>query len=52
MREVAGGVRRAHAVGWAAAAGANGYLPAREILTAVGPVQVRVPRWRDRLGPG
>ncbi len=30
----------------------NGYLPAREILTAVGPVQVRVPKVRDRSGAG
>jgi putative transposase len=30
----------------------NGYLPAREILTAVGPVEVRVPKVRDRSGTG
>ena len=30
----------------------NGYLPAREILTAVGPVQVQVPKVRDRSGAG
>lgn len=28
----------------------NGYLPAREILTAVGPVTVQVPKVRDRAG--
>jgi len=30
----------------------NGYLPAREILTAVGPVEVRLPKVRDRSGAG
>jgi putative transposase len=30
----------------------NGYLPAREILTAVGPVEVQVPKVRDRSGSG
>lgn len=30
----------------------NGYLPEREILTAVGPVPVRVPKVRDRSGSG
>ena len=30
----------------------NGYLPAREILTGVGPVQVQVPKVRDRSGCG
>jgi len=30
----------------------NGYLPSREILTGVGPVEVRVPRTRDRSGSG
>jgi putative transposase len=30
----------------------NGYLPQREILTAVGPVEVRVPKVRDRSGSG
>jgi len=30
----------------------NGYLPAREILTTVGPVQVQVPKVRDRSGAG
>jgi transposase-like protein len=30
----------------------NGYLPAREILTAVGPVEVQVPKVRDRSGGG
>ncbi len=30
----------------------NGYLPQREILTAVGPVEVRVPKVRDRSGTG
>ena len=30
----------------------NGYLPAREILTAVGPVEVQVPKVRDRSGAG
>ncbi len=28
----------------------NGYLPGREIVTAVGPVPVRVPKVRDRSG--
>lgn len=36
----------------AAAVVRNGYLPAREILTAVGPVEVRVPKVRDRSGKG
>ena len=30
----------------------NGTLPAREILTAVGPVPVEVPKVRDRSGAG
>ena len=30
----------------------NGYLPAREVLTAVGNVEVRVPKVRDRSGAG
>ena len=30
----------------------NGYLPGREVLTAVGPVTVRVPKVRDRSGSG
>lgn len=30
----------------------NGYLPQREILTTVGPVEVRVPKVRDRSGTG
>jgi putative transposase len=36
----------------AAAVVRNGYLPSREILTAVGPVPVRVPKVRDRSGAG
>ena len=30
----------------------NGHLPEREILTALGPVPVRVPKVRDRSGSG
>jgi transposase-like protein len=30
----------------------NGYLPEREIVTAVGPVSVQVPKVRDRSGSG
>lgn len=30
----------------------NGYLPEREVLTAVGPVAVKVPKVRDRSGAG
>ncbi|TXF10006.1 IS256 family transposase [Pelomicrobium methylotrophicum] len=30
----------------------NGYLPERQVLTAVGPVKVRVPKVRDRSGTG
>jgi transposase-like protein len=30
----------------------NGYLPPREILTGVGPVEVQVPKLRDRSGSG
>jgi transposase-like protein len=30
----------------------NGYLPERDILTAAGPVAVRVPKVRDRSGSG
>ena len=30
----------------------NGYLPARQVLTAVGPVDVQVPKVRDRSGGG
>ncbi len=30
----------------------NGYLPERDVLTAAGPVSVRVPKVRDRSGAG
>ncbi|MFC7632990.1 IS256 family transposase [Paraburkholderia humisilvae] len=30
----------------------NGYLPEREVLTAAGPIAVRVPKVRDRSGSG
>ncbi len=30
----------------------NGYLPEREIVTAVGPVPVKIPKVRDHLGSG
>lgn len=30
----------------------NGYLPERDVLTAVGPVTVKVPKVRDRTGSG
>ena len=30
----------------------NGYLPTREVLTSVGPIEVRVPKIRDRSGNG
>ncbi len=30
----------------------NGYLPEREIVTAIGPVPVQVPKVRDRPGSG
>lgn len=30
----------------------NGYLPERQVLTAVGPVDVRIPKVRDRSGGG
>jgi transposase-like protein len=30
----------------------NGYLPERQVLTAIGPVEVRVPKVRDRSGGG
>ena len=30
----------------------NGYLPAREIQTGIGPVKVKVPKVRDRSGSG
>ncbi len=30
----------------------NGYLPERQVLTAVGPVDVRLPKVRDRSGRG
>jgi putative transposase len=36
----------------AAAVVRNGYLPPRQILTPVGPVDVRVPKVRDRSGAG
>jgi hypothetical protein len=34
------------------AVGRNGYLPAREVLTAIGNVEVRVQKVRDRSGAG
>jgi transposase-like protein len=30
----------------------NGYLPEREVLTAAGPIAVKVPKVRDRSGSG
>ena len=39
-------------LGGAAAVVRNGYLPARDILTPVGAVAVRVPKVRDRSGAG
>ena len=30
----------------------NGYLPQREIMTGVGPVDIKVPKTRDRSGRG
>ena len=30
----------------------NGYWPARELLTGIGPIAVKVPKVRDRLGEG
>ena len=30
----------------------NGYQPEREVLTGIGPVKVRVPKTRDRVGEG
>jgi len=30
----------------------NGYLPEREIQTGIGPVQIRVPKIRDKSGQG
>ena len=30
----------------------NGYLPGREVLTALGNIEVRVPKVRDRSGAG
>ncbi|CAB3775312.1 IS256 family transposase IS1490 [Paraburkholderia humisilvae] len=30
----------------------NGYLPEREVVTAIGPVTVKVPKVRDRSGSG
>ncbi|MFY9610569.1 MAG: IS256 family transposase [Blastocatellia bacterium] len=39
-------------LGGQAAVVRNGYLPAREILTPVGGVEVRVPKVRDRSGAG
>lgn len=39
-------------LGGATAVVRNGYLPARDILTPVGPVEVRVPKVRDRSGMG
>ena len=30
----------------------NGYLPEREVLTAAGPIRVKVPKVRDRSGSG
>jgi putative transposase len=32
--------------------GMKGYLPEREIMTGIGPVAVRCPRVRDRIGEG
>jgi transposase-like protein len=39
-------------IDWRRAVVRNGYLPAREILTSVGTVEVEVPKVRDRSGSG
>lgn len=52
VRELLAEYENVRTLSGAAALVRNGYLPAREILSAVGPVEVRVPKVRDRSGTG
>ncbi len=52
VRELLGEYDNVRTLSGAAAVMRNGYLPAREILSAVRPVEVRVPKVRDRSGAG
>jgi hypothetical protein len=51
VKELPAEYSKVRALGGAAAV-RNSYLPAREILTPAGPVDVRVPKVRDRSGTG
>jgi transposase-like protein len=50
VRELLADCGNVRTLSGAAAVVRNGYLPVREILTAVGPVEVRIPKVRDRSG--
>ena len=52
LRELLGGYENVKMLGGQRAVVRNGYLPERQILTAVGPVDVRIPKVRDRSGGG
>jgi len=52
VQELLGDYGNVRTLGGKRAVVRNGYLPAREVLTAVGNVEVRVPKVRDRAGTG
>ena len=52
LRELLGDYENVKMLGGQRAVVRNGYLPERQILTAVGPVEVRLPKVRDRSGGG
>ena len=52
VQEVLGQYGNVKMLGGQRAVVRNGYLPAREVLTAIGNVEVRVPKVRDRSGGG
>ena len=52
MRELLAEYESVKMLGGQRAVVRNGYLPERQVLTAVGPIEVRVPKVRDRSGTG
>ena len=52
LRELLGDYENVKMLGGQRAVVRNGYLPERQVLTAVGPVDVRIPKVRDRSGGG
>ena len=52
VRALLAGYKNVKMLGGQRAVVRNGYLPERQVLTAVGPVDVRIPKVRDRSGGG